>query len=227
MPFHAYIPFILVCFFIGAIGCIVVMIIEEQIRTAQSRGASLFWSSLFAAFTVASLVIVYAIFLDYLNLHFIDRLLGIPEFTSSTDINRLDISSRMSLFGRFMLSLLILLLTSAGKSFAWSMRSKSSRTPAGLVKRYRITDHLHYREFWLISFVLLIFKNVSIPTYAGGNPTLELSIQRIIAFLVMILLFFVGNEIDRWVPFGFRWQRALTIVANLLGIGLFTIVTII
>ena len=200
------------------------MILEEQIRVAQTRGTSIFWSSLFGIMTIACLLTNYAIFLDYLNFHFIDRLLGIPEFSNVTGQG---ISLRMSFFGGFFLALLMLLLVSAGKSFAWSMRSRSSRTPAGLVKRYRITDHLHYREFWLISFAVLVFKNVGIPDSLTDKPESALVFQRAIAFLVMILLFFAGNEIDRWVPFGFRWQRALTIAANLLGLGLFTAVLII
>ena len=211
---------------VGALGCVVVMILEEQIRTAQTRGIGLFWSALFGIIAIASLVISLANYLGYYNFSFIDRLLGLPgAAVEPVNIPGIRVA-RGSWFGGFQFSLLMLLIASAGKSFAWAMRSQASRTPAGLVKRYRINDHLHYRELWLVAFGALVVKVIGCTGSAAVDPDPTIMLRRAVAFPILVALFFLGNEFERLVPFGFPWQRVLTVVANLIGLVLLTAVAV-
>jgi len=218
-----YIPFVITGIIIGLGASVFLLILERQLRTAESRGYGAFWVVVIGFVTVCGLGAAYAYHMGYFSLHFIDHLLGMPR----PDIAEANVQSmvpRISAFGGLLVSVLALLLTSVGKSIAWSMRSESPRTRSGLIKHYRMTDHLHFREMWLVSFGLLIFKNPFNFGVDTGVFEPGIVLRRVVAFPVMILLFFVGNEFDRWVPFGFRWQKALTVLANMLGIAMLTIV---
>jgi hypothetical protein len=225
LQIQSYIPFVITCVTIGALGCVVVMILEEQIRTAQTRGSGVFWSTLFAIITVVCLSISLMNYLGYFNFRFVDHMLGLP-LTADLSHASGSTSSRGSWFGGFQFALLVLLLASAGKSFAWSLRSQASRTDGGLVRRYRINDHLHYRELWLVAFGALVVKVIGCTGSGSVDPDPASMLRRAVAFPVLVALFFLGNEFERLVPFGFPWQRVLTVIANLSGLALLTAVAV-
>ncbi len=218
-----YVPFLIAGFIISLAAGVSLLILERQVRTADSRAHGRFWAVVVGLAALSGFGAAFAYHMGCFRLFFIDHLLGIQQPDPLESTTRLMVP-RMSVFAGLLVSVLVLLLTSTGKTIAWSMRSHSPRTKSGLIKHYRITDHLHFRELWLVAFGLLIFKNPFNFGVDTGVFEPGIVLRRAFAFPVMILLYFVGSEFDRWVPFGFRGQKALTVFANMLGIALLTAV---